>query len=359
MYDDDSDSEKVGKKVAQRVKRVARGTRRMSLMAADNVKNVAAGQVKKVAQAADGITKKKKKKKKKKKEKKEKKEKKKKKEKKRGRSESPRRSNNAESSKPPVTKPGGVFKSLFNPKRWRSASPMVGRGKKNKNHAETVDSDDDMEPLAPLPTFDSSIAPGGVGYGAPGMSNGGQIMDPRASHMSMPGMGMPGMPGMPGQPGSPYIDHSANPYLGQQQQANPYINQRASADAIGASMRSLSSTQRAARNQQQERIEKENEIPFVSKFLRSKHFVKYCDIAFDHVDSNGDEAIDETELYAGLLFIHLKLGSFLGPAACKVRLREWWRSSGRKFSLQRLFFREAFEFFFFQPGFRLLCYSSL
>ena len=151
-----------------------------------------------------------------------------------------------------------------------------------------MESSDELEPLAPLPTFNGQGMTTESNFDGMSNTNGG--MNP---HMSLPGQGG----GM------------------------PYMNHQAKSDAIEMSMRSMSSTQRYQRNQQQERIERENEIPIVSKFLQSKHFVKYCDIAFDLVDSNGDDVIDETELYAGLLLIHLKLGSFLGPAACKVRTK--------------------------------------
>ena len=40
--------------------------------------------------------------------------------------------------------------------------------------------------------------------------------------------------------------------------------------------------------------------------------------AFETVDADGSGEVDEKELYSGLLLIHLKLGSYAGPAACKV-----------------------------------------
>ena len=44
-----------------------------------------------------------------------------------------------------------------------------------------------------------------------------------------------------------------------------------------------------------------------------------ADWAFDVIDTDQSGFVDEKELYSGLLLIHLKLGSFAGPAACKVR----------------------------------------
>lgn len=286
MYDDDSDGEgksqflnKNIKKVGGGVKRVARGTRRMSLMAADNVKNVAVTTTKNVRNVAVGAvhvadgSKKKKKKKKKKKEKE-------KKGKKRGRSESPRRSTNA--TKPPVTKTSG-FLSFFSPKRWRSASPVVGRKKKNKTFEESDD-----EAVSPLPSFspmDPAVMPpdpaGMASAGGDGMGMNGGSMNANSAG----GMGAP----------------------------------TAHGDSIGVSMRSMSSAMKYQRTQHQQKIERDSQIPVFSMLLQSSTFLRYCDIAFDLVDTNGDDTVDATELYAGLLLIHLKLGSILGPAACKVR----------------------------------------
>lgn len=62
-------------------------------------------------------------------------------------------------------------------------------------------------------------------------------------------------------------------------------------------------------------------IPSKNTFLsRSKWFQKLSDNAFDLVDQDGSGCVDEKELYSGLLLIHLKLGSYAGPAACKVRV---------------------------------------
>lgn len=50
---------------------------------------------------------------------------------------------------------------------------------------------------------------------------------------------------------------------------------------------------------------------------RSKWFTKLSDNAFAVVDADGSGEVDEKELYSGLLLIHLKLGCYAGPAACR------------------------------------------
>lgn len=54
-----------------------------------------------------------------------------------------------------------------------------------------------------------------------------------------------------------------------------------------------------------------------SWLARRRFFVKLLDQAFDLVDQDDSGTIDEKELYSGLLLIHLKLGLYAGPAACK------------------------------------------
>ena len=55
---------------------------------------------------------------------------------------------------------------------------------------------------------------------------------------------------------------------------------------------------------------------------RNKRFQKLCDAVFESIDTDGSGSIDEKELYAGLLLIHLKLGAYAGPAACRPLGRE-------------------------------------
>lgn len=59
-----------------------------------------------------------------------------------------------------------------------------------------------------------------------------------------------------------------------------------------------------------------------SWLCRTRHFAKLCDWAFDVVDTDGSGSVDEKELYSGLLLIHLKLGTYAGPAACRPLGRE-------------------------------------
>jgi hypothetical protein len=51
---------------------------------------------------------------------------------------------------------------------------------------------------------------------------------------------------------------------------------------------------------------------------QTRFFKKMAESAFQTVDADGSGEVDEKELYSGLLLIHLKLGSYAGPAACKV-----------------------------------------
>uniref|UniRef100_A0A7S1UZZ3 EF-hand domain-containing protein n=1 Tax=Grammatophora oceanica TaxID=210454 RepID=A0A7S1UZZ3_9STRA len=55
---------------------------------------------------------------------------------------------------------------------------------------------------------------------------------------------------------------------------------------------------------------------------RSKWFRDLSDNAFTVIDADESGCVDEKELYSGLLLIHLKLGSYAGPAACKPVDRE-------------------------------------
>lgn len=49
---------------------------------------------------------------------------------------------------------------------------------------------------------------------------------------------------------------------------------------------------------------------------QSKAFRDVVSKAFDVCDDSGDGIIDEAELYAGLLLVHLNLAKHAGPAAC-------------------------------------------
>lgn len=49
---------------------------------------------------------------------------------------------------------------------------------------------------------------------------------------------------------------------------------------------------------------------------KSRAFQVLVSKAFEVCDDSGDGAIDEAELYAGLLLVHLNLAKYAGPAAC-------------------------------------------
>jgi EF-hand domain pair len=59
-----------------------------------------------------------------------------------------------------------------------------------------------------------------------------------------------------------------------------------------------------------------------SWLCRTKAFQNACNTAFEAVDLDGSGTVDEKELYSGLLLIHLKLGTYAGPAACRPLSRE-------------------------------------
>lgn len=57
-----------------------------------------------------------------------------------------------------------------------------------------------------------------------------------------------------------------------------------------------------------------------SWLCQTKFFKDMISSSFEMVDQDGSGSIDEKELYSGLLLIHLKMGVYAGPAACKVRV---------------------------------------
>ena len=56
---------------------------------------------------------------------------------------------------------------------------------------------------------------------------------------------------------------------------------------------------------------------------KSKLFQKLVKWAFNKVDQNNSGAIEPNQLYSGLLLVHLRLATFLGPAACKPATKEY------------------------------------
>ena len=61
-----------------------------------------------------------------------------------------------------------------------------------------------------------------------------------------------------------------------------------------------------------------------SWLCQRKFFKDMISSSFEMVDQDGSGSIDEKELYSGLLLIHLKMGVYAGPAACKVRQPASW-----------------------------------
>jgi len=64
------------------------------------------------------------------------------------------------------------------------------------------------------------------------------------------------------------------------------------------------------------------QAPKKSWLTRTKAFQNMCESAFNLIDADGSGEVDEKELYSGLLLIHLKLGCYAGPAACRPLSRE-------------------------------------
>ena len=67
-----------------------------------------------------------------------------------------------------------------------------------------------------------------------------------------------------------------------------------------------------------------------SWLCQTKFFKDMISSSFDMVDQDGSGSVDEKELYSGLLLIHLKMGVYAGPAACKVRLPASSRAGERR-----------------------------
>ena len=59
-----------------------------------------------------------------------------------------------------------------------------------------------------------------------------------------------------------------------------------------------------------------------SVLTRSKAFKKMVIKTFNDIDTDNSGTIDREELYTGLLLIHLKLATYVGPAATKILSRE-------------------------------------
>jgi hypothetical protein len=108
-------------------------------------------------------------------------------------------------------------------------------------------------------------------------------------------------------------------------------------------------------------LEKKTKFSMIktSWFCRTSHFERMCDAAFDIVDADGSGAVDSNELYSGLLLIHLKLGTYAGPAACRPLSRECCQATFEKFdvdrsgTLDRVEFRHVMQVLFANVVFRV------
>jgi EF hand len=84
--------------------------------------------------------------------------------------------------------------------------------------------------------------------------------------------------------------------------------------------------------------------PKPSWLCRTKAFQNACSTAFEAVDLDGSGTVDEKELYSGLLLIHLKLGTYAGPAACRPLSRERCREFFEKMDRDRSGSLDQIEF---------------
>lgn len=88
----------------------------------------------------------------------------------------------------------------------------------------------------------------------------------------------------------------------------------------------------------------QQQIKNTSWFCRTKSFQKMCRVAFDAIDSDGSGTMDEKELYAGLLLLHLQLGMYAGPAACRPLSRDQVHTVFLKMDTDQSGTLDVFEF---------------
>jgi len=62
---------------------------------------------------------------------------------------------------------------------------------------------------------------------------------------------------------------------------------------------------------------------FPSFFSKSERFQKLVSWTFEAIDVDKSGSVDKTELYSGLILIHLKLAAYVGPAACRPASRAY------------------------------------
>ncbi len=89
-----------------------------------------------------------------------------------------------------------------------------------------------------------------------------------------------------------------------------------------------------------------SDAPLVTKASRARprgtawlrnslYFRKICDGAFEGIDVDKSGSVDKKELYSGILLVHLNLGMYLGPAACKPLDRDKCNSIFEKMDVDR------------------------
>ena len=84
---------------------------------------------------------------------------------------------------------------------------------------------------------------------------------------------------------------------------------------------------------ERERMTNESEEPDAPKssngniLTRSKPFQKLVDKVFKACDTSKTGSVSKSELYVGLLSIHITLARYAGPAACFVSSREFQKNN--------------------------------
>ncbi|GKY97004.1 hypothetical protein MPSEU_000659200 [Mayamaea pseudoterrestris] len=81
-----------------------------------------------------------------------------------------------------------------------------------------------------------------------------------------------------------------------------------------------------------------------SILTRARFFQSMIDNAFEEVDTDHSGLVDETQLYNALLQIHLKLGVYAGPAACRPLPRSRCQAIFDKFDIDENGFLDREEF---------------
>jgi len=91
-------------------------------------------------------------------------------------------------------------------------------------------------------------------------------------------------------------------------------------------------------------LKKKNDQSTVSRLCLSRWFQSMCENAFKLCDEDKSGEVDEKELYQGLLLIHLQLGLYAGPAACRPIGRDRSREVFKMFDVNNDEQLSLFEF---------------